>query len=39
MQNKCCDLLKEYIVCVNTEYTYRCYEILEFIERMKCVGF
>ena len=39
MPNKCCDFLKEYIVCINHGSTYRCYEILQFIEKMKCIGF
>jgi len=32
----CCELIKKYIECNKKGNSLRCFEILEFMERMKC---
>ena len=37
MKNNCNFLIKEYHKCLKKPYNYQCYEILEFLIRMKCL--
>lgn len=37
MKNNCNFLIKEYHKCLQKQYNYKCYEILEFLIRIKCL--